>query len=121
MDPAGTIALALFLTIFGVAFFWYIWVRAFEWELAIWYHAIINRRKEREIEAMAAGLEMGGSVAGGSKAPSKKSGGEGGSKSPSKHGSKKSGGEGGSKVASKKSGSKSGGGSKHDSKSENKG
>jgi hypothetical protein len=104
MDPAGTIALALFLTIFGVAFFWYIWVRAFEWELAIWYHAIIHRRKEEEVEAMAANVDMGGSAAGGSQAPSEKSGGEGGSK-----------------AASKKWGSKSGGGSKHDSKSENKG
>jgi hypothetical protein len=112
MDPAGTIALALFLTIFGVIFFWYIWVRAFEWELAIWYHAIIHRHKEREIEAMVGDAEMGGGVTGGSEAPSKKSGGEvgskSGSKSPGKHGSKKSG-AGGSKAPSKKSGSKSGG------------
>lgn len=109
MNAAGTIVLALVLTIFGVAFFWYIWVETFEWELAIWYRGVFQQRKEKEIEAMAADMEMGGSVAGGSKAPSKVSGGEGGSKSGSKHGSKKSVAGSGSKAGSKKSGSKSGG------------
>jgi hypothetical protein len=108
MNAAGTIILALVLTIFGVAFFWYIWVKAFEWELAIWYCGGFQQRKEKEIEVMAADMEMGGSVAGGSIAPSKKSGGEGRSKSESKHESKKSVGGSGSKAASKKSGSKSG-------------
>lgn len=112
MNPAGSICLALFLTVFGVAFFWYVWVRTFEWELAVWYRAIVNQRTEDAVEAVAEDVEMAGSAAGGSKAQSNKSGveagGEGGSKSPSKHGSNKSG-EGGSKAASKKSGSKSGG------------
>jgi hypothetical protein len=111
-------------SIFGVVFFWYIWVKVFEWELAIWYRAIVHRRKEEEIEVIVADMEMGKSVAGGSAAGSKKSGGEGGSKaasnSGSKHGSKKSGDGGGSKAPSKKSGSKSGGGSKHDSRSGSK-
>jgi hypothetical protein len=141
MNATGAIILALVLTTFGVAFFWYIWVKVFGWELAIWYRAIVHRRKEEEIEAIVADMEMGKSVAGGSEAGSKKSGGEGGSKSgskkgsehgskksgegggskaPSKHGSKKSGGECGSKAPSKKSGSKSGGGSKHDSRSGSK-
>ncbi|KAG9657913.1 hypothetical protein KCU95_g5277, partial [Aureobasidium melanogenum] len=122
MNPAGSIALALFLTTFGVIFFWYIWVKAFEWELAIWYRSNVQRRKERELEARSIDLEMGGGAGGGSKAPSKhgskKSGG-----GSSKHGSKKSG-EGsskhGSKAASKKSGSKGGGGSRHDSRSGSK-
>ncbi|KAG9563700.1 hypothetical protein KCU61_g9459, partial [Aureobasidium melanogenum] len=119
MNPAGSIALALFLTTFGVIFFWYIWVKAFEWELAIWYRSNVQRRKERELEARSIDLEMGGGAdGGGSKAPSKKSGGGG-----SKHGSKKSE-EGsskhGSKAPSKKSGSKGGGGSRHDSRSESK-
>jgi len=113
MNAAGTICLALFLTIFGVAFFWYVWVRTFEWELAVWYRKVVHQREENAVEAVAEDVEMAGSAAGGSKAPSNKSGGEeggeGGSKSPSKHGSKKSGEEGGSKAASKKSGSKSGG------------
>jgi hypothetical protein len=108
MNAAGTIVLALVLTIFGVAFFWYIWVKAFEWELAIWYRGVFQQRKEKEIEVMAADVEMGGSVAG-SIAPSMKSNGEGGSKSGSKHGNKKSVGGSGSKAGSKKSGSKSGG------------
>ncbi|CAD0086636.1 unnamed protein product [Aureobasidium mustum] len=110
MNPAGSIALALFLTTFGVIFFWYIWVKVFEWELAIWYRSTVERRKELELEARSIDLEMGrGSVAA--------------SKAPSKHGSKKSGGGGskhGSKAASKKSGSKGGGGSRHDSRSGNK-
>ncbi|KAG9564648.1 hypothetical protein KCU71_g5790, partial [Aureobasidium melanogenum] len=114
MNPAGSIALALFLTTFGVIFFWYIWVKAFEWELAIWYRSNVQRRKERELEARSIDLEMGG----GSKAPSKKSGG-----GSSKHESKKSG-EGsskhGSKAPSKESGSKGGGGSRHDSRSGSK-
>lgn len=112
MNAAGSICLALFLTVFGVAFFWYVWVRTFEWELAIWYRKIVNHRVDNAVGATAEDVEMAGSTAGGSKAPSNKSGGgggdEGGSKSPSKHGSKKSGEERGSKAASKKSGSKSG-------------
>ena len=128
MNAAGAIILALVLTTFGVAFFWYIWVKVFEWELAIWYRAIVHRRKEEEIEAIVADMELGKSVAGGSAAGSKKSGGEGGSKhgsesgskKGSEHGSKKSGEGGGSKTFSKKSGSKDGGGSKHDSRSGSK-
>lgn len=85
MNAAGSIILALCLTIFGVAFFWFIWVKAFEWELAIWYRQIFQQRKEKEIEAIAADMEIGESVAGGSKAPSKNPGDEGGGKSPSKH------------------------------------
>lgn len=112
MNAAGSICLALFLTVFGAAFFWYVWVRTFEWELAVWYRKIVSQREENAVQAVAEDVEMTGSAAGGSKAPSNKSGGEGGgeggSKSPSKHGSKKSG-EVGSKAASKKSGSKSGG------------
>ncbi|KAH0006042.1 hypothetical protein KCU78_g12535, partial [Aureobasidium melanogenum] len=104
MNPAGSIALALFLTTFGVIFFWYIWVKAFEWALAIWYRSNVQGRKERELEARGIDLEMGGGDGGGSKAPSK---------ATSKKGSKKSG-EGsskhGSKAPSKKSGSKGGGG-----------
>jgi len=113
MNAAGSICLALFLTVCGVAFFWYVWVRTFEWELAVWYRKVVHQREENAVEAVAEDVEMAESAAGGSKAPSNKSGGEGGgeggSKSPSKHGSKKSGEEGGSKAASKKSGSKSGG------------
>ena len=120
MNAAGAIVLALLLTTLGVFLFWYIWVKAFEWELAVFYRAIMHRRKEEEIEAMVADVEMGKSVAGGSEVASKKSGGESGSKHGSKHGSKKSGGEGGSKAPSKKSGSKSGGGSRHDSRSGSK-
>ena len=115
MNPAGSIALALFLTTFGVIFFWYIWVKAFEWELAIWYRSNVERRKELELEARSIDLEMGRGGGGG--------GSEAASKAPSKHGSKKSGGGGskhGSKAASKKSGSKGGGGSRHDSRSGNK-
>ncbi|KAH0369826.1 hypothetical protein KCU65_g2942, partial [Aureobasidium melanogenum] len=115
MNPAGSIALALFLTTFGVIFFWYIWVKAFQWELAIWYRANVQRRKERELEVRSIDLEMGEGVGGGSKAPSKKSG--GGSKAASKKSGSK-GGEGsthGSKAASKKEGSKAGG-SRHDSR-----
>jgi hypothetical protein len=78
MNAAGSIILALVLTIFGVVFFWYIWVKVFEWELAIWYRGVFQQRKEKEIEVMAADMEMGGSVADRSKAPSRKSGGEGG-------------------------------------------
>lgn len=111
MNAAGSICLALFLTVFGVVFFWYVWVRTFEWELAIWYRKIVTQRMGNAVEA-AEDVEMTGSAAGESKAPSNKSGGgeggEGGSKSPSKHGSKKSGEGGGSKAASKKSGSKNG-------------
>lgn len=124
MNATGAIILALVLTTFGVAFFWYIWVKVFEWELAIWYRAIVHRRKEEEIEAIVADMEMGKSVPGGSAAGSKKAGGEGGSEHGSKksdgHGGQKSGEGGGSKAASKKSGSKRGGGSKHDSRSGSK-
>ncbi|KAG9698148.1 hypothetical protein KCU95_g2854, partial [Aureobasidium melanogenum] len=112
MNPAGSIALALFLTTFGVIFFWYIWIKVFQWELAIWYRANVQRRKERELEVRSIDLEMGGGAGGGgSKAGS------------SKHGSKKSGGsKHGSKAASKSEGSKGGGrgGSRHDSRSGSK-
>ncbi|CAD0106142.1 unnamed protein product [Aureobasidium uvarum] len=119
MTPAGSIALALFLTTFGVMFFWYIWVKAFEWELAIWYRHTVQHRQERELDLPSIDLERGRGEAGGgseaaSKAGSKKSGGEG-SKTSGGGGSKH-----GSKAASNKSDNKNGGGSRHDSRSAGK-
>ncbi|CAD0081797.1 unnamed protein product [Aureobasidium vineae] len=118
MTPAGSIALALFLTTFGVMFFWYLWIKAFEWELAIWYRHTVQHRQERELDLPSIDLEMGRGGAGGgskaaSKAASKKSGGEGSKKSGvgSKHDNE---------AASKKSGSKGGGASRHDSRSAGK-